>query len=174
MGRLISVLAALSLLFCLTGCGRAVNRAVSFMRRQIRDFRETEAKANTFEHYTGFRDWYRFPLRKPYHFLMTDILTRGRLEKYNGGDIREPMQSSRPIGGCSDIVRLCWNDEMVVFDRAGGQYGILTFADGVCHLFPTEEARAAFLKAHDPAQEPGLEMHTPEYYYSRFEKKPLK
>ena len=165
MGRVIAVSAALCLLFCLTGCGKAVNRAAVFVQRQIREFKETEAKANTFEYYTGFRDWYRFPLKKPYHFLMTDTLTQGRLEKYTGGDIREPMQSSRPIGGCGNIVRLYWNDELVVFDRAGGQYGVLTFEDEVCRLFPTEEARTAFLKKRYPPMK--IEMHPPEYYCSQ-------
>lgn len=170
MGRLISVLAALSLLFCLTGCGRAVNRAVSFVQRKIWKSQETDAMATPPERDPGFRDRYRFPLKPPYHLFLSSISAPGSLGKYSDGK----KEDSSLIGGCENIVRLCWNDEMVVFDRAGGQYGILTFADGVCHLFPTEEARAAFLKAHDPAQEPGLEMHTPEYYYSRFEKKPLK
>jgi len=97
---------------------------------------------------------------------MTDILTQGRLEKYNGGDIRDPMHSSECIDGCADIVQLFWNDELVVFDRADRQYGILTFADGACHIFPTQEARNTFLNAR-------IEMHAPEYHFKQFEMKAL-
>ena len=172
MGRVIAVSAALCLLFCLTGCGKAVNRAAGFVQRKIWKSPETEAMATPPERDQGFRNWRRVPLKHPYLLLLSGLSAPGSLGRLNDGNPQEPIESAKLIGGCGNIVRLYWNDELVVFDRAGGQYGVLTFEDEVCRLFPTEEARTAFLNQYHPPVK--IEMRSPEYYYNQFEKKLLK
>lgn len=70
----------------------------------------------SFDNYPGFRDWYRFPLKFPYHMIMIDSFDTGRLDKFNGGDIRNPNESSETvIGGIKAIIPL---DTCLIFRLA--------------------------------------------------------
>lgn len=96
--------------------------------------------------YTGFRDWYRFPLEYPYHIIMRDTLETGSLEKFDGGDIRNPNESSEPVvGGIEAIIPL---KTCLIFRLAKTAdsflYGVFFYADGKRLSFDREEEMQRF------------------------------
>ena len=111
------------------------------IRRLFSDFSKDCPESCTFDNYPGFRDWYRFPVRYPYHFLMIDTLAFGCLEKYDGGDIRDPNLSSVPVDACMDIVKLGWTSEFLIFERADQCFGLFFFESGKCRIFDSRSER---------------------------------
>jgi len=167
MGRLIVFMLGMSLL--LTGCSK-IRSGVHFCKEKaqilIRVLSSDVAKdcpdSVTFDNYPGFRDWYRFPVHYPYHFLMIDTLNSGTLEKYDGGDIRDPNSSSVTVDGCTDIIKLGWNSEFLIFERADQRFGLFHFASGQCRFFGSRAERDRGL-AH-----PLPEEKTPSVFFEKF------
>ena len=121
----------------------------------------------TFDNYPGFRDWYRFSLHYPYHLIMIDTFDSGALEKYLGGDIRDPNVSSEHI--VSGIVAIIKRKDALIFrsmspDRRDiFRYGIFHYATGKLEWFSDEPALKNFLK-----QSGKLEFDSLEKSYNEF------
>jgi hypothetical protein len=47
--------------------------------------------------YDGFRDWWRLPLVFPYEMHWIDTFESGYLQRYKGGDVRDPNNSEETI-----------------------------------------------------------------------------
>ena len=167
MGRSIVFMLGMSLL--LTGCSK-IRSGVHFCKEKaqilIRVLSSDVAKdcpdSVTFDNYPGFRDWYRFPVHYPYHFLMIDTLNSGTLAKYDGGDIRDPNSSSVSIDGCTNIIKLGWNSEFLIFERADQRFGLFCFASGQCRIFDSRAERDRRL-AH-----PLPEENAPSLFFEKF------
>lgn len=146
MKRVIVFVLSMSLL--LAGCSKirsgahaCKEKARNLVRVLSSDVAKESPDSITFDNYPGFRDWYRFPVRYPYHFLMIDTLDSGTLEKYDGGDIRDPNSSSVPVDGCTNIIELGWNNEFLIFERADHRFGLFHFASGRCRIFDSRTER---------------------------------
>ena len=167
MGRLIVFILSMSLL--LTGCSKirsgvhaCKEKAQDLIRALSSDVAKECPDSATFDKYPRFRDWYRFPVRYPYHFLMIDMLDSGNLEKYDGGDIRDPNSSSVSIDGCMNIIKLGWNSEFLIFERADHRFGFFHFVSGQCRIFDTRAERDRMLA------QPLPEENAPSVFFEKF------
>ena len=169
MGRL--TLFALILASLLTGCSkirseakRAKTKSREMICRFFSDFSKDCPESCTFDNYPGFRDWYRFPIHYPYHFLLIDTQESGCLEKYDGGDIRDPNRSSVPVDDCTDIVKLGWTRDFLIFERADHRFGLFFFESGKCGIFDSRSERDKV------AGLPLPEEKAPSVYFTEFRK----
>ena len=153
----------------LTGCSKIQSgvhvckeKARELIRALFSDVAKECPDSITFDNYPGFRDWYRFPVRYPYHFLMIDTLESGTLAKYDGGDIREPNSSSVSVDGCTDIIKLGWNSKFLIFECADHRFGLFQFDSGQCRIFDSRSERDCGL-AH-----PLPEENAPSVFFEKF------
>ncbi len=114
-----------------------------------------------FYNYCGYRDWWRFPLKYPYQMLMIDTFDVGNFEKYNGGDIRDPNNSSEGIITVSAIIQ---QDDCVIFrlpeDKFYGNeylYAVFYYGSGQLHQFKDESSLKLELKTDLPLRFQSLE-----------------
>ena len=147
----------LCLVVLLTGCGR-VKRKLSGSSSP------KPPPMHPFYTYTGFRDWYRFPLKYPYQISTIDQLREGYLEEHTGGDIAAGSKSMQGIDVGGRITHLHPLEDFAVFRKEDGTFGYLEYATGKTTLLPTEaELKQACLLT------PG-EFKPIEYYYNQFSK----
>ena len=138
-----SVMLCCCVLF-VTGCG--IRSTGGKVLRKLKEFARTlllvdetdpDSSRFTFDNYPGFRDWYRFPLQYPYHIVMSDDFSKGRLEKFNGGDIRDPnISSSSVLSGISGIIR---KEDCLIFRRIRYEYGVFDYRNGETRFFQSED-----------------------------------
>ena len=107
-----------------------------------------------FYNYRGYRDWWRFPLKYPYQVLMIDTFDVGTFEKYNGGDIRDPNNSSEGIITVSALIQ---QDDRVIFrlpeDEFYGNgylYAVFYYDSGQLLQFKDEASLKLELKTDAP------------------------
>ena len=129
---------AFTMLFLLSGCEKA-----------------------DFYNYTGYRDWWRFPLKYPYQMLIIDTFDVGTFEKYNGGDIRDPNNSSEGIITVSALIQ---QDDRVIFrlpeDEFYGNgylYAVFYYDSGQLLQFKDEASLKLELKTDVPLKFQSLE-----------------
>lgn len=148
--RLIAISVLFFLLF-LPGCGK-IKQKISHVKQKTKaavklllSFDETTEKCPsnlTFDNYPGFRDWYRIPLKYPYHLIIVDSFEKGTLHHYHGGDIRNPMVSSRFITG--DIMAILPHETFLLFQKKSSgsiqktQYGIFFYKTKELKIFDPE------------------------------------
>lgn len=119
-----------------------------------------------FNNYQGFWDWYRFPLKYPYHVIIVNDF--GSIEKFNGKDIRNPREDADHI--VSQVDSLSPQENFVVFhisekeDATKNKWGILKYESGEVLYFQTKEELLKKLSL------PDLKFYNLEYLYHQFAK----
>ena len=146
----------LGLVVLLMGCGR--------LKKSSGSSSPKAPPMHPFYTYTGFRDWYRFPLKYPYQITTIDQLREGYLEEHTGGDIAAGSKSMKDIDVGGRITHLHLLEDFAVFRKEDGTFGYLEYATGKTTLLPTEaELKQACLLT------PG-DFKPIEYYYNQFKK----
>ena len=121
-----------------------------------------------FDNYQGFWDWYRFPLKYPYHVIMVDDYKEGDIEKFDGTDIRDPNTHSKYI--VPGVDSLSPQEIFVAFhisekeDATKNKWGILEYKTGEVLYFQTKEELLKKLAL------PDLKFYNLEYLYHQFAK----
>jgi len=177
--RNISLL-AVAIIFCLlSGCG--IRTKAKKACREIKEFIKVVLLVDevspecpphlNFDNYQGFWDWYRFPLKYPYHVIMIDDYKEGDIEKFNGKDIRNPREDADHI--VSQVDSLSPQEIFVAFhisekeDATKNKWGILQYESGEVLYFQTKEE---LLKKRSL---PDLKFYNLEYLYNQFSHKSL-
>ena len=146
----------LGLAIVLTGCGR--------LKKSSGSSSPKPPPMHPFYTYTGYRDWYRLPLKYPYQITTIDQLRAGYLEEHTGGDIAAGSKSMTGIDVGERITHLHLLEDFAVFRKEDGTFGYLEYATGKTTLLPTEaELKQACLLT------PG-DFKPIEYYYNQFSK----
>jgi len=119
-----------------------------------------------FDNYQGFWDWYRFPLKYPYHVIMIDDYDEGDIEKFDGTDIRDPNTHSEYI--VLGVDSLSPQESFVAFHISEGdtanKWGMLQYESGEVLYFQTKEELLKKLSL------PDLKFYNLEYLYHQFSK----
>lgn len=176
MGRLRNIsLLAIAIIFCLlSGCGfkKKAKKGASEVKELVKtvllvDEVSPECPPNlNFDNYQGFWDWYRFPLKYPYHVIIVNDL--GSIEKFNGKDIRNPREDADHI--VSQVDSLSPQEIFVAFhisekeDATKNKWGILYYESGEVLYFQTKEELLKKLSL------PDLKFYTLEHLYHQFAK----
>ena len=124
-----------------------------------------------FYEFCGQKDWWRIPLAYPYQMIMIDDFYLGSLEKYKGGPLAEPRNSS--TAAITFINKIVFDRKMLLFQRNVEQnnsdkqeWGIFEFKTGQCVIFSSENAM--FKAALDKDYEGELKLHSLLYQYRDF------
>ncbi|OGV52876.1 MAG: hypothetical protein A2017_17085 [Lentisphaerae bacterium GWF2_44_16] len=149
--KYIAVTAALCIVCMSYGCG--IRTKAKKVCRGIKEFIKVVLLVDevspvcppsiNFDNYPGFCDWYRFPLKYPYHVIMADGFEYGRIEKFDGTDIRNPNNHSNCI--VSRVDSLSPLETFVAFhisekeDVPKNKWGMLQYESGEVLYFPTKE-----------------------------------
>ena len=137
-----------------TGCG--IRSTGEKVLRKLKEFAKVLLLADetdpdpgrcTFDNYPGFMDWHRFPLQYPYHVMMTDDFERGRLEKFDGSDIRDPNTSSKQI--LSGIGGIIQKKDCLIFRRIRYEYGVFDYRSGETRFYQSEDELKRAVGAED-------------------------
>ncbi len=124
----------LGILLLLAGCDQNVQRP------------KTEEK-DPFYTYTGYRDWWRFPLEYPYQMLMIDTFRAGYLEQYNPAyPVEDPNQSSTAL--LQDITLIAREKEFAALQTASEGLALLVYRTGELTEFNSEEELLSYLREH--------------------------
>lgn len=108
------------------------------------------APGGKFYTYTGFRDWWRFPLQFPFHVIIIDTFESGNIEKYDAaGDIADPNASSTEI--VDDVTAISPAAEYVAFRRKK-DWGVLIYRTEETLFFDTDTALISHLRQCFPAE----------------------
>ena len=174
MGRLRNIsLLAIAIIFCLlSGCGfkKKAKKGAGEVKELVKtvllvDEVSPECPQHlNFDNYQGFWDWYRFPLKYPYHVIMIDDYKEGDIEKFDGIDIRDPNTHSEYI--VLGVDSLSPQENFVVFHISRGddanKWGILYYESGEVLYFQTKEELLKKLSL------PDLKFYNLEYLYNQF------
>ncbi len=126
-----------------------------------------------FYSFNGKNDWWRIPLVFPYQMIMVNDFYLGNLEKFRGGQLAEPRNSS--VAAITFINKIAYDRKMLLFQRnvesnssERQEWGLFEFKTGQCIIFSTENAM--FKAALDKDYEGELKLHSLLYQYREFYK----
>lgn len=149
----------LCLIVLLTGCGR--------VKRKLSGGSQPKAPPkDPFYTDTGFRDWYRFPLKYPYEVHMIDTCERGYLAVSESVKAPDSDSGNGAISGTLEekITDLHLHEDYAFFRKEDWTYGYLQYSTGEVRLFETEaELKQTCLLGPD-------DFKPLEYYFKLFEK----